>query len=721
MKLLSILSFTLPIEEPVVKFLIILIIILFAPLLLNRLKIPHILGLIIAGAIVGPNGFNLILRDSSIILSGTAGLLYIMFLAGLEIDLNEFVKNSRKSLLFGMLTFSIPMVLGIFAGVCLLQMSLLSAILLASMFASHTLIAYPIISRLGVKRNRAVTVTVGGTMITDTLALLLLAVIVGMSRGEVGLEFWVRLTISVLLFASIVWFLFPLIARAFFKYCSDELSQYIFILVMVFSGAALAELAGIEAIIGAFLAGLALNKLIPHASPLMNRIGFIGNAIFIPFFLIGVGMILDYKVFITDLRTIYTAVVMTVVATVAKYGAAYIAQKRFRYSVSERLLMFGLSNAQAAATLAAVMVGYNVIIGQNDLGEPIRLLDDSILNGTIIMIFVTCTIASFAAQRGAQQLVREGSGVDAVKDSKEGTNVLIPLRNPKHVESLLGLAHYLSPESSGHLISVAHIIGIDRNRENQVANAKLIFERATDYSSAASRTVNTCLRYDTSFSNGILNLINEYDIDELIMGLDSSKLLKESSLGRVLQNTVNHSQVTTYITRSVQPLQTIKRYVFFVPPCAEEEIGFANWVVKCSNLLRATGASALIYANEKSKKALRKFTEMEHASIELLNQYSDLLIVSRNLKADDGLIFILSRKHNASYNEKMERVPYYIANYFQEMNFVLIYPIQHQVKQSNVEDFMNPSASHAVATIENLIGKLAPTANVASASELKED
>lgn len=714
---LSALHLSFPIEDPVLKFLIILLIILFAPLLLNRFKIPHILGLIIAGAIVGPNGFNLILRDSSIILSGTAGLLYIMFLAGLEIDLNEFIKNSRKSLLFGLLTFAIPMTLGVAAGVYLLQMSPVSAVLLASMFASHTLIAYPIISRLGVKRNRAVTVTVGGTMITDTLALLLLAVVVGMSKGEVNAHFWIKLTLSVFTFALTIWFLFPLIARLFFKHCSDELSQYIFILVMVFLGAVLAELAGVESIIGAFLSGLALNKLIPHASPLMNRIGFIGNAIFIPFFLIGVGMILDYKVFFTDVRTVYTAVIMTVVATVAKYVAAHIAQKRFRYKTSERWLIFGLSNAQAAATLAAVMVGYNVIVGTTATGEPIRLLDESILNGTIVMIFVTCTIASFAAQRGAQQLVREGVSLDGLKEEKRSTNVLIPIRNPQSIESLLGLAHYLSPETGGQVISVANIIGIDKNKESQVANAKLIFERASAYSSAANRTVNSCLRYDTNFSNGILNLINEYEIDELIMGLDANRLLKESSLGKVIRATVSHAQVTTFITRTVQPLQTIKRYVLFVPPCAEVEIGFANWVVKCSSLIKSTGASLLIYANEKSHNVLKTFPGLDQATFHLLNQYSDLLIASRTLKKDDGLIFVLSRKHNPSYNEKMERIPYYIANYFQEMNFVLIYPIQHQTEQSGVEDFMNPAASQGVATIENLIEKLSPNANFSSSNE----
>ena len=283
-------AITLPLTDPVLKFLLILVIILAAPLLLNKLRIPHLLGLIIAGAIIGPNGFNLVLRDSSIILSGTAGLLYIMFLAGLEIDLGDFKKNKWKSLTFGMYTFLVPMALGTLVGLYVLNFSMLTSILLASMFASHTLIAYPIISKLGITKDKAVGITVGGTMITDTLALLVLTVIVEMAVGDVDDWFWYRLGAAIILFFAFVMIVFPIVGRWFFKRCEDNVSQYIFVLVMVFLGAYLAELAGLESIIGAFLAGMALNRLIPSTSPLMNRVEFVGNAIFIPFFLIGVGM-----------------------------------------------------------------------------------------------------------------------------------------------------------------------------------------------------------------------------------------------------------------------------------------------------------------------------------------------------------------------------------------------------------------------------------------------
>ena len=369
--ILNVSHFDLPLEDPVLKFLVVLIIILAAPLLLNKIKVPHLLGLIIAGAAIGPNGFNILTRDSSIVVTGTTGLLYIMFLAGLEIDLVEFKKNKWKSLGFGGYTFVIPFIFGIAAAHYVLQYNWLTSFLFASLFSSHTLITYPLISKLGIVKNRAVNITVGGTMITDVLALLVLAIVVGMTTGEVNAAFWTQLSVGIVVFAAIVLFGFPIIARWFFKKVDDKISQYIFVLVMIYLAALLAELAGIEAIIGAFLAGLALNKLIPHTSSLMNRVEFVGNAIFIPFFLISVGMLIDFTVFFKDFETIKVALLMIVISIGGKYLASVATQKSFSYTKAEGGIIFGLSSASAAATLATVMVGYNIIIGETALGEPI--------------------------------------------------------------------------------------------------------------------------------------------------------------------------------------------------------------------------------------------------------------------------------------------------------------------------------------------------------------
>jgi Kef-type K+ transport system membrane component KefB len=217
MLLINLFETALPLTNPVLKFLLILVIILFAPILFNKVKLPALLGLIIAGAIIGSFGFHLMDRDSSIILAGTAGLLYIMFLAGLEIDLVDFKKNSFKSIIFGLYTFIIPMVLGLIAGIYVLGFSVATSVLLASMFASHTLIAYPIISKLGVAKNRVVNITAGGTMITDTLALIVLVVIVGMSAGEIGEGFWFKLSLSIIASGLVIILIFPIVARWFFK------------------------------------------------------------------------------------------------------------------------------------------------------------------------------------------------------------------------------------------------------------------------------------------------------------------------------------------------------------------------------------------------------------------------------------------------------------------------------------------------------------------------
>ncbi|MEG1615420.1 MAG: cation:proton antiporter [Bacteroidales bacterium] len=704
MFLLALSELQFPIENPVIKFLIILSIILFAPIILNKFRIPHILGLIVAGAVIGPNGFNLILRDSSIILSGTAGLLYIMFLAGLEIDLNDFKKNSSKSILFGMYTFLIPMTLGVFSGIYILKFSVLTSVLLASMFASHTLISYPIIAKLGITRNRAVTVTVGGTMITDTLALLVLAVIVGMTQGEVDYIFWSRLLISMLIFGSIILLGFPVIARFFFKNCSDSISQYIFILFMVFLGAVLAELASIEAIIGAFLAGLALNRFIPHSSPLMNRIEFIGNAIFIPFFLIGVGMLVDYRVFLSDVNTIFVAFVMTCVATVSKYLAAYFAQKSFGYNKDERSIIFGLSNAQAAATLAAVLVGFNIITGYTEEGTPIRLLNESVLNGTIIMIFITCTIATFAAQRGAYNLTMKDESLLAGATKTNFDKILIPINNPDNVEELITLGNAMNYSTNPDCMYVANIIDNTREEEKELALSNKIFESAKKFAAATDHQINSLLRYDTNSANGILGLIKENKINDLILGLNTEQFLNRSTLGNLVEKVIQRSDVSSYIYRAYQPLATVKRYIIVIPAKAEEELGFLFWLKRIWTLIRNTGSTLIVYANEATIEAMSRFNEDNPIGIQFntMNSYDDLLIISKEILKEDGLIFVMSRKHNISYTESMEKVPHYIDSYFSSHTFMLLYPMQQNAFLGEINEIVNTSNVTTVTKIEDL-------------------
>ena len=677
MVLASTIDFTLPLADPVLKFLLILLIILAAPLLLNKLRIPHLLGLIIAGAIIGPHGFNLVLRDSSIILSGTAGLLYIMFLAGLEIDMADFKRNSTKSLVFGMYTFLIPMILGTVVGIWVLRFNVLTSVLLASMFASHTLIAYPIISKLGISKNKAVSITVGGTMITDTLALLVLTIIVGMATGQVNDMFWIRLGVSILIFALIVLFGFPFIGRWFFKHVHDNISQYIFVLEMVFLGSFLAQVAGMEAIIGAFLSGLALNRLIPQSSPLMNRVEFVGNAIFIPFFLLGVGMLIDYRTFFTSFETIKVGLIMIIVATAAKYIAAWMTQKTFHLSTDQRSVIFGLSNAQAAATLAAVMVGYNVITGTDANGEPIRLLNESVLNGTILMILVTCTIASFAAQKGAHNIAAQDIS-DKEENKKESEHILIPVSNEETVEELVNLSLAIkSPQNKNGLFALK-VIDNHHSDEKALKQSRRVLQTAVNTAAATDTRMKDLLRYDLSVSNAIASVVKEQEITDLVVGLHKEKDIPAAFLGHIVESVLAESSVSTFIYKPAQPISTVRRHLIIIPELAEKEIGFNQIIFRLRNVTQNTGAATVFYGSEATLNALKKLLAKKsgEASYIEFNDWDDFLIVFRDIKPDDTMWIILSRKEGLSYAPAMARIPKYLNKYFQANSFVLAYPVQ---------------------------------------------
>lgn len=699
MVLLSGLDFTLPLKNPVIIFSLVLFIILFAPLLLNKLKIPHIIGLIVAGVIIGPYGFNLLLRDSSIVLFGTVGLLYIMFTAGLEIDLEEFKKNRLKSFVFGIYTFLIPMLLGTVAAFYLLSFDLPTSALLASMFASHTLLAYPIASRYGITRTRAVTLSIGGTIITDILSLLVLAAIVGMYRGEITSAFWIRLAVSSAIFAAIVFLVFPLIARWFFKKFEDNVSQYIFVLALVFLGSFLAEAAGLEAIIGAFLSGLAVNRFIPHTSPLMNRIDFVGNALFIPFFLIGVGMLVDFSVLFKGLGALKVAGVMIVMAVSTKYIAAWVTQKTFKLSGSERQLIFGLSNARVGATLAVVLVGYSVILGETPGGEPIRLLNEDVLNGTILMILATCTISSFVVEKASRKIalletVKKDTPEESTKDK-----ILISLAYPETVKELVDLAFLLQPNKYKAPLYALHVVSEkDRSAEGQAAGKKMM-EKAIKQAAATDNTIIPLTRFDLNISHGIVYTIKEHNITDVIIGLHQHAEDGQAFFGTVTEKILESTCESVFIYKSLQPINTLSRIVVAVPPNAEYEKGFTHWFNRVVSISMETGLPLVIYGSKATIKVLSSVNSSNDSSpnisfIEFEN-WEDFLIFTRDVKQDDLFVIISSRKGYLSYTAEIDKLARYLAKYFTDRSYIIIYP-------SQIEDTSNPDLKPLEENVEAL-------------------
>lgn len=675
MILLSIHNLSLPIEDPVLKFLLVLIIILAAPLLLNKIKVPHLLGLIIAGAVIGPNGFNVLARDSSIVVTGTTGLLYIMFLAGLEIDMGDFKKNKWKSLTFGIYTFAVPFVLGYLGGYYILHFSMLTSVLFASLFSSHTLIAYPLVSKLGISKNLAVNITVGGTMITDILALLVLAVIVGMSQGEVGTEFWVKLSVSFIIFALIVLVVFPMIGRWFFKKVDDKISQYIFVLVMIYLAALLAELAGVEAIIGAFFAGLALNRLIPHTSSLMNRVEFVGNAIFIPFFLISVGMLIDFTVFFKSWETLEVAGIMLVASIGGKYLSAVATQKTFRLSKEEGKLIFGLSSASAAATLASVMVGYNIILSETETGEPVRLLNEHVLNGSILLILISCTISSFISMSSAQKIAESDNEDTVSGNNHEEENILLAINHEETVERMVNLGILIKAHSNKENLSALNVINEDKN-ESSVKNAEKLLHKATDSAASADVALKALKRYDNDVVNGINNVIKEQNITDLIIGLENEKGFSPSFVYNLYNGYLQNDDVNVLVYHAAQPLSTIKKYAVMIPENSHKEAGFFHALLRVWNIARNSGATMVFYAPENILDILQRIIKKANIEAEfiIMKSWKDGEKTASELKEDEALILFMAKKGMQSFIPQMRLIPELLNRKLNDNNYLLVYP-----------------------------------------------
>lgn len=698
--------FTLPFEDPVLKFLVVLIIILFAPLLLNKIKVPHLLGLIIAGAAVGPNGFNILTRDSSIVVTGTTGLLYIMFLAGLEIDLAEFKKNKWKSLGFGLYTFLFPFVLGIIAGRYLLDFNWLTTFLFSSLFSSHTLISYPIVSKLGITRNRAITATVGGTMITDVLALLVLAIVVGMTTGEVNSVFWTKMSVGLIAFGLIVLFGFPIVGRWFFKKVSDRISQYIFVLVMIYLASLLAELAGVEAIIGAFLAGLALNGLIPRSSSLMNRIDFVGNAIFIPFFLISVGMLIDVKVFFNDLETLKVAAIMILVSIMGKYLAAKATAKTFRLTNTESGVIFGLSSASAAATLAAVLVGYNIIIGETDSGEPIRLLNESILNGSILLILVSCTISSFVTQKNAQKILEADNENTMTETDLHDERLLLALNYIGTVEPVTNLALLIKSKNNTKDLFSINVIDSEKN-ESSEKNAVKILDDSVKIGASADVEITSLKRFDNDVQRGISNAIKEHKISDLILAVDPKKGFSTSLVYNLYNGYLRNTAVNTLVYHAVQPIATVRRYIVVFPENAHLEAGFFLSLLKIWNISRSTGAKIEFFGEDKTIKVVERIQRKVNieAAFYVFNNWNEMPKVIEKMKDDDAFVLFMARRGMASYLPQMQNVPAYLNTHFATRNYLLVFPSPN-VKPAYERLSRDISNADDFVEIGNIVGKI---------------
>ncbi len=657
-------DWSLPIRNPVFVMCILLLTVLTVPALLQRFKLPGIVGLILMGAILGPHGINLLEQGDGIKLLSKVGLLYIMFWAGLEIDMASFIRNKHKSGTFGMLTFGFPLLLGGLCTYYLLELDWMGALLLAGMFSTHTLISYPIVNRLRIAKNEAVAVAVGGTIITDTLALLLLAVISGMAQGTIDGWFWVKLLISLAVFGGLVFGLLPRVARWFFRRVESDITyQFVFVLAMLFVCGLLAELAGIEAIIGAFMAGLVLNRLIPHSSALMNRIEFMGNALFIPAFLFSVGMLINLHVFFKNTETIVTALVLTSVALLTKWLAAMATQKIFGYSKDQGLLIFGLSSSHAAATIAIILIGYEI-----------KLFDESVLNATIFLILVTCLVSSFVTDRVARRMA--SASIHAVGDAEKTQRILVSISNPASVVNLMDFAFLIKTPGKKEPVYPLSIILDEKDVRDKIRQSQQLIEPVVQHAAERQIALSPIHRVDVSAVSGILRAADELLATEIVIGWHPRVSTTERLFGTLLDNLLDESPEMLFVTNMVQSPFSFKKTRAIIAENAHLEPGFGDMVGRIENIsLNLDLPLNLVISEAAQPEAAKHFLKKTLDRLNVLPLDRGIWWqLHQDLPNDELLILLCARHESVSAESFMERIPSYLAEHFSERSFVLAYP-----------------------------------------------
>ncbi len=692
----------LPIADPTLIFFVVLCIILFAPIIMGRLRIPHIIGMVLAGVIVGEFGLNILDRDDSFELFGKVGLYYIMFLAGLEIDMQGLKQNGLRVVLFGLLTFFVPFAMVYLGCHYLLGYSPLASVLLGSILGSNTLIAYPIVCKYGLQKHSAVTLCVGASMISLSFALVLLAAIVGWFNGGAGLTFWIVFVLKIAVFFAALLLIIPRLVRWFLRGYSDAVMQYIFVMAIMFLSAAASAALGMEGVFGAFAAGLVLGRYIPHVSPLMNRIEFIGNAIFIPYFLIGVGMLIDMSILFTSWHTVFIVVCLVGFGTIGKAVAAYLTSCGFRLPLSHGHVMFGLTAAHAAGSIAIVMVGIKLQTGPGEY-----LLDNDMLNGVVMMILFTCIIGSMMTERGSQQIALNENTPTATKENTgDDEKILIPMKYEETADKLLSLAIMMRNQKLNRGLIGLNVVFDDQDGEVNQEKGKALLDKLAKMASAADVRMQTQVRLATNIANGVMHAFKEYNASEIIMGMHIHYDITKKFWGEFGQSLYNGLNRQIIMMRFEQPLNTMRRIHVVVPSRGEFEPGFCRWLERLSRLAGNLGCHVEFHAKEQTLGLVRQYIQNHHREVRaeytLMKHWGDLPELASTILEDQLFVVVMARKGTVSYKSAMERLPDELTAHFSGQSIMLIFPDQYGEPQ-DVMTFATPQHTEQQSAYKSLI------------------
>lgn len=662
----------LPFTDHVLIFTVIILMILLAPLLASLVKVPDMVLLLLAGAALGANGFGILERNEAITLFGEIGLLYIMFLAGLEIDLYEFSRTKFRSISFGFITFIIPQVLGAVVVYYVLgDLTWAAAILMASMFASHTLLAYPVATKLGIHRAEPVTISVGATIVTDTLALLVLAVIVDASQ-DIALDavFWISLVSAMLIMVLAIWFIIPPLARWFFKHVSEAGgTQFLFVLTVVCACAYFSQFARMKPLIGAFLAGAALNRQIPEHSALMNRLEFVGNNLFIPFFLISVGMLVDPRVLFADPETWKVIAVMVGMVVLTKYTASTLMGLCFGYKRAERQMMFGLTVVQAAATLAAAVVGFNA-----------GLLNGAALNGAIAMIIVTVPLGSWVVQRAGRTLVLADVGASRVQRLEQ--RLLLAVSGASSAKPLMELGLLLRDNATPGGLFPLTIVADQHETAQAVTDGEKLLAQCINQASAAGVEVEPHLRVDINPVDGMVRAVRELRATTVVSGWGSRVSPGTRLFGSTQHNLTEKCPSRVMLCRLPKPLATNKILRFPLPPLAEYRKDLGTLLRETKLLAKQAGLDAHLYLSGPNAEDLQHQFEKTQPGCEIKVTLCKTWKECRqklfaDIDSDDLVVLPQIRRDTALWTPTLDPLPELLARQFPNINLIVVYPQIH--------------------------------------------
>ncbi|MBQ8046542.1 MAG: cation:proton antiporter [Prevotella sp.] len=666
-----------PITNPTLIFFVVLLIILFAPIIMGKLRIPHIIGMVLAGVLVGQYGLNILDRDESFELFGKVGLYYIMFLAALEMDMEGFKRNRYRMLLFGLLSFGIPFLMTCLMGVTVLGYTAMASLLLSCIMASNTLVAYPIISRYGLSRKPSVALSVGATMVALLLALVGLAVIVSSFRGGSGIVFWVWFALKFALYVAAMILLIPRLTRWFLRRYSDAVMQFIFTLSMMFMSAALSELIGMEGIFGAFLSGLILNRYIPRLSPLMNRLEFIGNALFIPYFLIGVGMLINLRILFSGGNIVWVVLAIVFVGTVGKALAAYVSCYLFRLPWSSGHMMFGLTSAHAAAAIAMVMVGMKLEVSAGNY-----LVGDDMLNGVVIMILFTCVISTLVTERSAQLITLRDKEVAPDDNSHvDDEKMLIPVKYPEYANRLINLAILMRNDKLNRELVALNVVYDDAKMKVNQEKGQRLLEQVTQFAAAADVRMQTQVRVAANIANGIKHAFKEFNASEILIGMHTHKEVSTKFWGEFHQSLFNGLNRQIIMARLMQPLSTLRRIQVAVPSRAQFEPGFYRWLERLARLAGNLDCRIQFHGRQDTLQLISTYMQNRHpnarSEYSSMEHWNELPRVAGTIAEDHLFVVIAARKGTVSYKNAVERLPEELTRFFSGTSLMIIFPDQY--------------------------------------------